>query len=370
MTGDQAGSESPYSIGIVLSGGGSFGAWEIGALQALWDVWSAKHSGQPAPIRVVAGASTGAVIAPFALLDRKYLNQVDSWYQKVTTGDVSGLRPELLLPGVLFFLVARSALDFGYPKRFLSDRYYQNYKKALTEKGLQTLETCARAWDYKRLAIATVDFGAGKLETVRNWPQDIPLPGPSGLPPDPYQSRLYDGIVASAMAPLIGPPITLRQSDPPRSDTAHFDGGVCSEVPFAALFETAAIDPPIPLTHVVAISSYPYFPGADVATRPFPTDPKMMDTGLRFDSLLSEASAMKDIQIARAALELLRRGMSPAEVAGLTGLSIAGPPPILIEAVPRERMGWNNGTFVPAEMTAMRDLGRSEATPIFQKALP
>ena len=40
---------SPYSFGIVLSGGGSFGAWEIGALQALWDVWTTKHPDEDCP---------------------------------------------------------------------------------------------------------------------------------------------------------------------------------------------------------------------------------------------------------------------------------------------------------------------------------
>jgi predicted acylesterase/phospholipase RssA len=360
-----------YSFGIVLSGGGSFGAWEIGALQALWDVWDAKHPGEAPPIRVVAGASTGAVIAPFALLDRNHLKQVDDWYQAATDGEIFGPRLGLAKFAFWFFSSCRSALDYGYPKpELFSDRFYQNYKKALTGRGLRTLESCAEAWPDRRLAIATVDFGAGRLEVVRNWPHDISSPEPAGLPRDPYQSRLYDGIVASAMTPLVGPPITLRQDFPPYANTPHLDGGVCTEIPFAALFETAAIDPPIDLTHVIAISSFPYFPGADGATNPFPVDPMFMDTGLRFDTLLSEASAMRDIQIARASLELLRLGMLREQLARVTGLSISGPAPTLIEVVPGQRIGWNNGEFVPAVMTTMRNQGYKEGTPIFQKALP
>ncbi len=361
-------SVSPYSLGIALSGGGSFGAWEIGALLALWDVWAMKHPGEIPPIKVVAGTSTGAVIAPFALLTRAHLEQVDNWYQQVGNDDIFGLRPSvLLIPAVGFFLIESSILDFGYPGPSNPHRYYQNYKTSLKEHSLDTLGKCAAAWPGKRLAIASVDFGSGELDVVRNWPQDISVGNPSG---DPYSSRLYDGIVASAMTPLIGPPISLLPGGVTTGKTVHFDGGVCSEIPFGALFDVAAETPAISLTHVIAISSFPFFPGIDASGPAFPTKPNFLKVGLRFDTLLSEGNATKDIRLARAALALLQQGVSSATVADVTGLSINGPPPVLIEAVPSARLGWDNGQFLQPDMQTWRDAGYNEGLSIFGATLP
>ena len=56
--------EVPAAIGIVFTGGGSFGAFEAGALQAFFDRWVMDHGVAP-PVRVIAGTSTGALIGPF-----------------------------------------------------------------------------------------------------------------------------------------------------------------------------------------------------------------------------------------------------------------------------------------------------------------
>lgn len=360
-------SVSPYSIGIALSGGGSFGAWEIGALQALWDVWGAKHPGEEPPIRVVAGTSTGAVIAPFALLTRKHLDQVDEWYQKVDNDAIFGLRPALfMMPAIAFFLLESSMLDFGYPGPSSPPHYYQNYREALGDNALDTLGGCGAAWPGKRLAIVSVDFGSGTPDVARNWPPDMVPKNPG----DPYTSRLYDGIVASAMTPLMGPPISLRPGGDAAGETPHFDGGVCAEIPFGALFDVAAEAPAIPLTHVIAFSCFPLFPGPDGSGPSFPKKPNFLKVGLRFDTILAEANATKDIRLARAALALLAQGASPAAVAGLTGLSIQGTPPVLIEAVPSVRLGWDNGEFQKPKMQNWRAAGHADGHALFTAKLP
>ena len=88
------------SIGLVLSGGGVFGAWETGALHAFFEWWRATNSEEP-PIRVVVGTSTGALISPFALLGRQpdhdYLAEVIELYGTVTNAKLRIERPELLL---------------------------------------------------------------------------------------------------------------------------------------------------------------------------------------------------------------------------------------------------------------------------------
>jgi predicted acylesterase/phospholipase RssA len=354
---------SPNRLGLVLGGGASFGAWEVGALQALWNVWNEKHPGESPPVSVVAGSSTGALIAPFALLDRRHIDQVSAWYRKVRAKDIVSFNLATLLPTVLFLKLG-SALAHCDPLR-------RNYKLAL--KGdpsdpMDTLEACAAAWPAGRLAIATIDFGVGASDGVTNSPEDT-------AGGDLYESRLFQGIFASAIAPLMGPPVSLAAGGPGGDVTPHFDGGVCSETPFDQLFAVAGREPAIPLTHVVAINSYPLFPGrpgpASPQHDPFPNDPCFGDTGVRFDSLLSEAESTKDIRLARAALKLRGLGVSRSDVETLTGLSIADPvPQALIEAVPQERMGWNNSVYDPASMGVMESLGLSEATAIFRQPPP
>jgi predicted acylesterase/phospholipase RssA len=363
----------------VLSGGGSFGAWEIGALQALWDVWTTKTKETFPPIRVVAGTSTGAVIAPFALPDhgkpddRKHLQQVDHWYQTVTNGKIFLPRLALAWPTARFLTRARSVLDYGYPtSETFFDRFYQNYPKALGK--YDTLDSCAREWPHRRLAIATVDFASGCLDLATNEPSDVSFPPGHGI----YDSRLFDGIVASAMSPMAGPAVRLRRQGQPAGEmTPHLDGGVATVAPFGPLFKLAngaLPNPvsPIALTHVIVISSYPLFPSADDPANPFPPQkyPSFKNVGMRFDTLLSEAAVTRDIQIARAALALRKGGMSQKAVEQMTGLSIADPLPVLIEAVPTGRLNWDDGEFKPKETTKMRDRGYREAKAVFLSHLP
>jgi len=361
--------ESPYSLGIVLSGGGSFGAWEIGALQALWDVWTTKTKETFPPIRVVAGTSTGAVIAPFVLpADKRQLDQVDWWYQNVTDGDIAVLRGATGLPALAFFKASPSVLDYGYPRsETVFDRFYQNYPKVL--RKYKTLESCAGAWPDQRLAIATVDFASGCLDLATNEPSDVSYPPGHSI----YDSRLFDGIVASAMSPLAGPAVRLRRRYSSGKKTPHLDGGVATVAPFGPLFELANAGSPITLTHVIVISSYPLFPSRDTPANPFPSQdyPSFMNVGLRFDTLLSEAAVTRDIQITRAALALRQKGMNQSDVEQMTGLSIAADPlPVLIEALPTDRLNWDDGEFNPKETKIMRNRGYDEAKAVFLSHLP
>ena len=63
MTG-AANTEAPtrMEIGLVLQGGGALGAYEWGAITALFDVIDeAIHNGQDITLRVVTGVSIGAI---------------------------------------------------------------------------------------------------------------------------------------------------------------------------------------------------------------------------------------------------------------------------------------------------------------------
>jgi hypothetical protein len=124
---------------------------------------------------------------------------------------------------------------------------------------------------------------------------------------------------------------------------------------------------------VIVISSYPLFPGADLREHPFPSKPSLpsfMNVGLRFDTLFSEAAVTRDLQIARAALALRGRGMTQGAVKKMTGLSIADPLPVLIEALPTVRLNWNDGEFKRPETLSMRKRGYREAKRVFRRQLP
>ena len=378
---------SNYSIGLVLSGGGIFGAWEAGALRALWAVWAKKHNKEVPPIRVVAGTSAGALTAPFALGRQEHIESIVHWWTSVRKEDISTPNLGLFLPAFAFLLLCDGLGDFGDPeakgcqlpteyedflKRLLGEQdrnasrknplLYGNYKTALQDRCLKTLENCASAWPKNRLGIATIDFGRGQGDVVTNSPADTR--SPRGV----YESRLYRGIFASAITPLIGYPVLMTQDNVKGPKTPHFDGGVYSEAPFNVLFDLAAIEPVIALTHVIVISAYPFFPGLETPT--FPDKPNFEEIGLRFDTLLSEASATKDILLARAALRLRALNETEQTVKSMTGLTIPSPPPILIEAAPENRLGWDNATVDKKGMKELARLGETEAEKIFLNKLP
>lgn len=346
---------SGATIGLVLTGGGVFGAWEVGALQAFFDDWKARYGEEP-PIRVVVGTSTGAVIAPFAFLGRQpagdAIEELVRWYTSVNQSDIVGPKVGAVLPFPLFAITTSSVYGVGYSPgtSAKANRLYGRLLEALPDPRLDQM---AAEWPRRRLAAATLDFKTGRPDVYTNDPRLIRC--------------LRSGILASAMAPLALPPIPLARdgcNSPGVTLTPHFDGGVYAVAPFAALFDLAAMEPAIPLTHVVVISAFPWFPGGEtdpVQAHTFPNSPKFRAIGDRMNALLSEASATTEIELARAALALRRAGTDPAAVARLTGLTIPYPPPTLIELVPESRLGWEAFDFNQDDMRRMHKRGYDEA---------
>jgi predicted acylesterase/phospholipase RssA len=204
----------------------------------------------------------------------------------------------------------------------------------------------------RRLGVATLDFATGTPHLVTNSPADLGI--------------LVDGILASAMAPLALPPVPLPNLPASADLTPHMDGGLYAEAPIAALFDLSALAPSIVLTHVVVISSFPWFPSDDsdpVQGHEFPPDPKFGSIGDRMNALMSEANATKDTRLAWAAIELKKAGLSEPDVFEITGHHINAPPE-LIRLFPTTRLGWQAFEFVAAEMRAMQTRGCEEAAAI------
>ena len=364
------------SLGLVLTGGGAFGAWEAGALEALFQYWNQKYETDP-PIRLVVGTSTGALIAPFVVLGRKAVTYVADWYHRVTSSDIYSFR----LGNLLRF---QSIYDWGFPDERCVPRrgLYRKYAEVLQglelPDGRDALEAVARAWassaDRKIVAASVIDFSAGATDYVMNSPDDLP---PAGPDESRYCSRFYDGVFASAVPPLLGPPTPLlgRTARFP-GKTPHFDGGPYQEAPFDVFFEIQS-EQQVRLTHVILISSYPFFPGSDgkpaQATR-FPADPNLFEIGGRFDSVLSEAAVTNLTRLACQTLKLQAKGHDPEHIRKHTGMRPPhcrdGEIPQLVAAFPHERMGFDPDRFNETEMGEMRRRGQTQALPVFQRYFP
>jgi hypothetical protein len=131
------------------------------------------------------------------------------------------------------------------------------------------------------------------------------------------------------------------------------------------------------LTHVILISSYPFFPGCDgkpaQATR-FPADPNLFEIGGRFDSVLSEAAVTNLTRLACQTLKLQAKGHDPEHIRKHTGMRPPhcrdGEIPQLVAAFPHERMGFDPDRFNETEMGEMRRRGQTQALPVFQRYFP
>ena len=346
---------SGASIGLVLTGGGAFGAWEAGALRALFDVWLELYGEDP-PLRVVAGTSTGALLAPFALLGREAMIEAGNSYTEVERGDLIAPKLAVLLPFPLFATLSPSVYGAGLPgsRRSGGSRLYRILFESLDAADLARL---AEAWPERRVGAATTDFGNGRPHLITNEPSQVDL--------------LRDGVFASAMVPLMLPPVPLPPagSDPSSAPgdssrwSPHLDGSVYAVAPLPALFELAAVEPAITLTHVVIIGAFPEFPGWDhgaVQEERFPSKPDFEQIGDRMTALLSEAGVTKDLALTRAALALRRAGVDARTVELETGLRIPGEPPELIALLPGARLGWQALEFRRDEMRAMFERGYRE----------
>src|SRR5262245_4562815 len=126
---------------LVLSGGGMNGAYTAGVLKG----WTA--SGERPTFDVVTGISTGALIAPFALLGSEYDDDLERSYTTLRDNDIFKRRLLVTLPW------AESIADSS-PLR----------KRIEAEVTPQLLERVARAYrEGRRLYVGTTDLDAKKL---------------------------------------------------------------------------------------------------------------------------------------------------------------------------------------------------------------
>ena len=99
---------TPTSFGILLTGGGSFGAFEAGAVKTFFELWRNEHENQDPPIRVISGTSTGALIGPFVALGWAGVQDVAGLYTSIRQGDIPTPKAAVVLPFFLFSICGRN----------------------------------------------------------------------------------------------------------------------------------------------------------------------------------------------------------------------------------------------------------------------
>lgn len=190
---------------LVLSGGGSGGAFGAGALVGL------TQDHQRPQFEVVTGVSTGALLAPFAFLGPAWDPQLKSAF--------GGGRKLDLMHSKVGTVVARLLFPGGGRRRSALQQLVDHY---VTDAMLQAVAT---EWRKGRLLfIATTDLD--KRETVLWNMGEIAARGG-----EPALKLFREVLTASASVPGLFPPVLIRVHEGSREyDEMHVDGSVTTSL--------------------------------------------------------------------------------------------------------------------------------------------
>jgi Patatin-like phospholipase len=199
-----------YSDILVLSGGGSRGAWGAGVLRG----WR-ENANKPRPtFRLVTGVSTGALLATYAFLGQP--EDDDLLERAYTTIRTKNIYHDKFLPFALFSDSIKSSKPL---KRTIAKYITTN-----------TLNRVAAAWKAGReLCVGTANLDTGRLVIwdLTKIAADVT---------NPQRLELYREVVyASASVPIAVPPVNI-------SGTLYCDGGVRAQLFFMKHFLPAARD--------------------------------------------------------------------------------------------------------------------------------
>ena len=200
-----AAGEPPQLNFLALSGGGQYGAFGAGIL----DAWT--KSGQRPHFHGVSGISTGSIIAPFAFLGPEYDHVLREIYSKYDTD-------MLIDTTVLSGLLSGTALSSTARLARVIDQY-------VNEELLAKIAVEHRKG--RMLFIGTTNLDAGRPMI---W--NIGAIANSGKPGALNLVRQL--IRASAAIPVAFPPVFIEVETPDgrKYDEMHVDGGASSQVTF------------------------------------------------------------------------------------------------------------------------------------------
>lgn len=200
---------------LVVSGGGSKGAFAVGAINYLMNKLGVKFD-------MVAGTSTGSLIGPFvaagdqALLAKDYLElEIEHFVRRKNV--------------VVSLFTAKSVLDAAPFRKVLKSRFDEARAKAVLQSSIQTI-------------IATVSLQSGKVTYFHTGPR---INVPHGAA-DPVKIRDRDMLLkvveASSNQPVFMPPVKIKTSRRQSDKNAHqyVDGGVKEYAPIEVVLRNGA----------------------------------------------------------------------------------------------------------------------------------
>ena len=210
------------SLGVVLSGGGSRGAYEVGVLTYVFHDLAKRLNRQPT-IDVISGTSVGAVNGSFlASVAEDYVRgmmHLEMLWSELRLGDVLqfGLRQAASLHRVLLGgKKARGVFDASPLVKLVGEgvRWRQ-------------LRRNLRAGTLKALTVSATNVATGRPVVFVDRHQDVGLP--TKLPQQVAVRGARIGpahVLASAAIPLVFPPIRIGRQ-------LHCDGGLRLNTPMA-----------------------------------------------------------------------------------------------------------------------------------------
>ncbi|HPI41377.1 MAG TPA: patatin-like phospholipase family protein [Pseudobdellovibrionaceae bacterium] len=222
-------------IGLVLSGGGARGAYQVGVLLGISEI--AKAMGQESPIKIYTGVSAGAINSSFLACNQGTLNEAcvyltDIWKnlesQKVFRSDVASLGRigfkwiEELSFGALTGTTPGKALLDTSPLRSLIDLHFKPDK----------LEENIRSGHIESLAVSAVDYKRTSTVTFVQGQDNLQMWSKARRHGETAKINT-DHIMASSSIPIIFPPIKV-------GDRYFGDGCVRNSSPTSAAIHLGA----------------------------------------------------------------------------------------------------------------------------------
>jgi hypothetical protein len=189
-----AGQKRDHVSILLLSGGGGWGAYGAGFLRG----WSQRTLDPLRPrFDIVTGVSTGAIMAPFALLGSDRDDVLERHYRGVSSGDLFSGRSVLSLP---FWNSLNTA-----------DQLQAGLKTALDDQTLAALGDAAKAG--RSAWVGAVNFDTGEFS-------EFDLTAFAGaLAPDAARKAIVRRIMAASAIPIYLPPKFI-------GGCMYMDGGV------------------------------------------------------------------------------------------------------------------------------------------------
>jgi len=237
--------------GLVVSGGSSKGAFAVGVIGRLQEKFGLKFD-------IVAGTSTGALIAPLVITNE--VSELEMLYSTFSSAEL------LRVKGPLNIVRTGSVLETSRLKRVIMER-------VCTEERWQRIKS-----SNKQMFITTVNLQTGKVVHFYTGPQAKPDQD-SELVKITSRNMLVDAVFASAMQPVIMPSVQINRYQ-------YVDGGVREVIPLQIAIANGA-------EKLVGVVLTAENEGGDVSQF---TD--LIETLIRTIDLFSEEITLTDIRIA------------------------------------------------------------------------